>query len=428
VPSVGDTIRFRVINFVGPDYCSNYNEILTKVRVVGSAGIWVTDTLNPTADSLTLAEIQASSNTFDTNIYATDVAYFGAPSDLDANSRVFVVLTVQVNKIPLGVAGFVFGGDLFNRASCASSNLGEIFYSHVPDPTNVVGTGARTKASVLGQMPSLIAHEFTHNIQFSRRLVLASGNSLSSWEAEGQAVLAEEVVGHSVLGKMPGQDYGAAVAFQPGLGDRWYGFTGGGAFYVLALYYGWLGGSTKAVSAPELCTLFGNTSLVTPCDAFAFYGASWAFQRYVSDRFGPGYTGGEAALNRDLIGKNVTLIGVANIQGLGLGVGFDSLFSQWAGMLYVDGRVGGAAAPLTMTSWDMFNVFSSLSSDALRLVPLSRTFAAFADSRSVRGGSNAYTVLSAAAARPALGLRVRDAGDAALATGMKPQLWIVRLQ
>ena len=123
----------------------------------------------------------------------------------------------------------------------------------------------------------------------------------------------------------------------------------------------------------------------------------------------------------------MTLSGVANIQGLGLGVGFDSVFSQWAGMLYVDGRVGGAPATLTMSSWDMLNVFNSLPS-ALQLVPPSRTFAAFADARSVRGGSNAYTALSAAAARPALGLRVRDASDAALGTGMKPQFWIVRIQ
>ena len=67
-------------------------------------------------------------------------------------------------------------------------------------------------------------------------------------------------------------------------------------------------------------------------------------------------------------------------------------------------------------------------SDAFRLVPVNRTFTAFSDARSVRGGSNAYTLVSAAGARPALALRVRDNGGAVLGATLKPQLWIVRIQ
>lgn len=422
-PSVGDTIRFRITSFSDP--CNSFTEALTRVKVVGQRGVWVTDINNPATDSLTTAEIQGYSDTLDTHVYARDTTYFGAPSDLDNNQRIIIVLTIEVNKIPLGAAGFVFSGDLFSRSSCESSNLGEVFYSHVPDPGNVAGTGARSKSSILFQMPSLIAHEFTHNIQQSRRLVLASGQPMTSWEAEGQASLAEEVVGHSVLGNTVGQNYGASVAFASGLGLRWYG----GRFQDLAMYYGWLppGTSSKAADAPEMCTLFGSTSLTTSCDPFAFYGASWSFQRYLSDRFGPSYVGGEAALHRDWISKNVGLRGVPNVAAL-LGVSVDSLFAQWAATLYVDGRVASPPSPVSMSSWDLFNVFAAFVNDNLRLVPPNRTFANFSDSRSIRGGSTAYTRLSAAGARPAMALRVRDGSDNPLATTLKPQLWIVRLQ
>lgn len=425
-PSVGDTIRFRISGFSG-NPCDTIRSVLTRVRVVGSAGAWVTDVNNPPTDSLTLAEIQAYSDTFDTKIFAVDTLYFGAPSDIDNNQRIFIVLTIEVNRLPVGAAGFVFGGDLVSRSLCTSSNEGEIFYGHVPDPANVAGTGARSKAGILFQMPSLIAHEFAHNLQTSRRLVLASGIQLSSWEAEGQATLAEEVVGHSVLGNTTGQNYGAAVAFGTDAGERWYA----DGFVRLAQYYGWDGsGTTNAdtvPNAPALCTLFGSFTFTTNCAAAAVYGTSWAFLRHLSDRFGPTYPGGETQLHRDLIGKTVGARGVPNIEAL-LGLNFDSLFAQWGAMLYVDDRAPGATAPVTMTSWNMVNVFNAFVSNAFRLDPTARSWGTFTDARSVRGGSNAYTRLSSIGPRAALALRVRDQADGTLGTGLRPRLWVVRLQ
>lgn len=426
-PVVGDTIRFRIANLASPtNLCDTVRSVLTTVRAVGTAGVWVTDNNNPATDALTLAEIQAYSDTFDTKIYAVDTLYFGTPSDIDNNQRVFIVLTIEVNKFPVGVAGYVFSGDFFSRNLCVGSNQGEVFYGQVPDPANVAGTGARSKANILFQMPSLMAHEFTHNIQFARRLVLASGITLSSWESEGQATLAEEVVGHSVLGNTPGQNYGPAVAFGTNAGERWYA----GGFVSLAQYYGWDGSGTTAgdtvANAPAACTLFGSSTLVTNCDAFAFYGVSWSFLRYLSDRFGPTYPGGEAQLHRDVIGKTIGSRGVANIQAL-IGVNFDSVFAQWGGMLYADDRVPGVGTPLTMTSWNMLNIYNAVIPSA-RLRPTDRNWSAFSDSRSVRGGSNAYTRIVSGGARPALALRVRDPADATLATTMRPQLWIVRVQ
>jgi hypothetical protein len=419
---VGDTVVFRVPDADG-NACTGFKEITTVVQAVGTAGIWHRDIANPTADSLTTPDVQAYSDTFDMFIYPQDTLYFGPPSDIDANSRVEIVLSIEVNKFSGGIAGFVFGGDLFSRTVCASSDSSEVFYGHVPDPGNVATTGARSKASILFQMPSLIAHEFTHNIQSSRRLVLFGGTSMQSWEAEGQAMLAQEVVGHSVLGNTTGQNYTSSTALS-GQGDRWYGQ----GFDLLTEYFGRLPGGGKAPGAPELCTLFGTVSLSTPCDPFHFYGASWSFQRYVSDRFGPTRMGGETQLHRDLVSQNPGLSGAENWEAV-LGLSLDTLHTRWAAMLYGDGRVTGLEAAMAMSSWDLFEILGSYPSDEFRLIPLERSFADFNDARSVRGGSTAYTrISSAAGARPALAVKVRDSGGGVLGTTLEPRLWVLRTQ
>jgi hypothetical protein len=430
VPNVGDTLHLHVPNIDNPFTGSNEPTdgacdsigIDVVVKTVGSAGIFVTDLNNPAADSLTDAEIQAHSDTFDLHIYAADTTYFGTPSDRDANQRVFVVLTIEVNKLLSGqIAGFVFAGDLFSAAICASSDDGELFYGHVPDPGNVSGMGARQKSNVLFQMPSLIAHEFAHNIQQSRRRLLGRSNLLSTWEAEGQATLAEEVVGHSILGNTSGMDYGASVALS-GPGASWYRFI----FDRLAWYYGWAGGGTRNANAPDECTLFGTQALNdgTPCEPFWFYGASWAFQRYVADRFGQSYPGGETALTKDWIAKN-DLSGVQNVEAL-LGVQFDSVFARWAAQNYVDGRPGVASdTSLQMASWNVHDILSSRSA-AAPLAPAQQTFGNFAITEQVRSGSTVYTLLVSGASRPALAVRVRDLSDLVLGTANRPQLWIVR--
>jgi hypothetical protein len=431
VPNVGDTLQLRVPNVDNPftgtgdptDGACDSIQIDAVVRAVGSAGIFVTDLNNPAADSLTDAEIQAHSDTFDLFIYAADTTYFGEPSDLDNNQRVFVVLTIEVNKLLSGqIAGFVFAGDLFSAASCASSDEGELFYGHVPDPGNVAGTVGRSKNSVLTQMPSLIAHEFTHNIQQSRRIVVLNRSRLlATWESEGQATLAEEVVAHRILGNTSGMDYGASVALSPP-GSSWYRFI----FRRLGWSFGWNDGGGKNLNAPDECTLFGTQALNngTPCEPFWFYGASWAFQRYVADRFGQSYPGGETALTKDWIAKS-DLSGVSNVEAL-LGVQFDSVFARWAAQSYVDGRSGVASdTSFQMASWNVHNVLNALNVSA-PLTPAQQIFGNFAITEQVRSGSTVYTLLTTGVSRPALAVRVRDLSDAVLATATRPQLWIVR--
>jgi IPT/TIG domain len=430
-PAVGSTITLHVPNIDGTNACMSFTTIQALVRVVGSAGIWVTDVQNPASpDTVTTADIQVYSDSFDARYYATDTSYFGHPSDLDNNGRVLVVMTWQVNKMAHGrLLGFVFAGDLFPPAQCAESNVGEMYYGEVPDPNNTAGTIARTKATVLARLPHLISHEFTHVIQFSQRLVLNSGVPLTSWEAEGQATLAEELVGDTILGNTSGQNYGRSVAFGT-TGFNWYIDD----FSKLSAYFGDTGSTGQVATAPDQCTLFGSVQLNGPCDVTSFYGASWSFQRYVGDQFGPTYTGGLHQLTRDWITKNVTLQGTANVQAL-LGLSTtDTLFVNWAGMLVLDDLNNGTGsswvpAQFRMTSWNLASIDSAFTQVGLGWInPPVRGYTTFADTRAVRGGSTSYTLLITAAAHPALAIALTDPSGNLLSTGLRPFLWIVRVQ
>jgi hypothetical protein len=426
VPSVGDPISFNVVDVDAvSDFCNNFITINTTVRVVGDHGIFVTDDTNPSLpadDSLTLAEIQAFSDTFDADIYDMLIANFDAPTDIDDNGgRIFVVLTWEVNKFDIGAAGFVSGTDLLDPLSCAASDEGEIFYGYVPDPNNTAGGPfAQSKAGVIGNMPALIAHEVTHTIQTSRRN-LAGGPQMASWEAEGQADLAKELLGFSQRGDMPAQDYGDALLQTWGLGDALYAQR----FSRLGRYFGWDLGTGKIASAPELCSLYSFTS--TGCKSAYFYGASWSMHRMILDQFASN-DAERQQLEKDWISANPMLTGRANVEAL-TGIDFDQLFAEWAAMLYVDGRVTPLAAELEMTSWDLFNIYENTFHSSLSLVPNARTYGAFSDTgKSVIAGSTYYTTLTAAGARGALAVRLRDGADAVLGTTLSPRYWIVRLQ
>jgi len=428
-PNVGDTLTLHVPNLNSSDLCSSFNVIRGVVRAVGSAGIWEQDVANPTTDSLTQADIQAASNQFDARIYATDTAYFGHPSDIDGNGRVIILLTRQVNTIPR-LLGFVFLGDLVPASVCAGSNGAEIYYGEVPDPDNATGGGARSKSAVVAEMPQLIAHEFTHVIQYSRRLILNDGAPMAGWEMEGQATLAEELAGHATLGNTAYQNYGADVAFSAA-GNAWYTDE----IVKLASYFGDLGSGFQSPDAPDQCTVYGSTNLPVPCDFAAFYGASWILQRYINDQYGPGYPGGVTQLTRDWVGKNLQLSGTANIAAL-LGVDYDSLFVRFATALALDDQDNGTGtdwvpAPFRITSWNSASLADFLAGHGLGwLRAPSMSFVTGAGGiRGVRGGSSAYTMLQAPASHTAASFRVYNpiTGSSVDAL-LRPELWVVRIQ
>jgi hypothetical protein len=428
--AVADTVAIRVPGW--RDQCTQFSPIDAVVRRVTERAVWLEDAANPVGYAP--ADLEALATLFETHAFDADVAYFGTPSDQDGNGRVAIVLTKEVNRISYEIAagdplfflvGFSKAVDFVPRTTCPSSNEGEIVYLLVPDPEGTLGT-AVPAATALATSLQLLPHELTHVLQHGRQLLRPGGVlAAPEWELEGQARLAEEVVGHHVTGLSPGQNYGFEVVVNsPRMTDvDWYV----GSFVDLLIYYGLVPPDHRAENAPEQCSWLGmdregndgpcasNNSLV--------YGVSWSFLRWLSDQFGPGFPGGEQALHRALVDNSHA--GFAAIEDV-VHAPIDSLLAQWAAALYVDDRVPGAAARLTLPSWNLFDIETKTRFRELgRLLPRERPFAPFADQVSVRGGSTAYFRVSGAG-RAATALRAQGAGGGPLPPHMR--LWVVRLQ
>jgi hypothetical protein len=430
--AVGDTVAIRVPHM--DDQCTQFTPISAVVRRVTPRAVWLEDAASPADGAFTPADLDALGDLWESYAYDTDVAYFGTPSDLDGNGRVGIVLTGEVNRIshemapddPLFFLGaFSKAVDFVARSACPSSNEGELVYLLAPDPTGALGRAVTAEdARAIGL--ALLGHELTHVIQNARHILRSTGPvAAPSWELEGQARLAEEVIGHAITGRSPGQNYGFDVAVDrsPPANVEWYV----GSFVDLLDYYGLVPPDRRAEGAPEQCSWLGmvHDGNDGPCasnDALV-YGVSWSFLRWLSDQFGPTYPGGEQALHRAIV--DAGRVGFGAVEDA-VHVPIDSLLAQWAAALYVDDRTPGAAARLTLPSWNLFDIESRTRyRDVGRLLPRERPFAGFADQVTVRGGSTAYFRVGGAG-RAAAAIGARDAAGGPLPAHMR--LWTVRLR
>ena len=415
----GDVLSVRI-----PDrernICQNSLTLSVTVKKVGTHGIFLEDNANPSG-GFTAADYQALSDQFDALIYATDVAYFGEPTDYDENTRIAIVITKEVNKID-NLLGEVFPQNLVPQSICPASNDGEFFYGRAPDPNGAAGI-AYTDSAAKADAPLIIAHELAHVIQIGRRIEYPQATDLqSTWEAEGQATFAEEVNGYGAAQLSPGQNLGRDVAFNGGanpLPTSWFVDP----FVDLAVYYGFQTRDTRVSGAPEQCSWLGIRSAGNsgPClSGREPYGVSWSFLRWLSDHYGGQFPLGEKGLHRALIDNAFS--GFATVSNV-IGQPIDALLAQWSAMLYADDRIPGVDEKLTMKSWNLVSIEQGIVATG-RLVPYSFSFGygSFGGGLRVRGGSTAYYVVSGT--RAATAIRVRNASDGPLPANMR--VWVVR--
>jgi hypothetical protein len=432
--NVGDNLPVRVINRE-TNLCSQFTTVTAIVRAVGQFAIWLEDTTN-SSGGYTSADFQAMAAQFDATVYPVDVDYFGAPSDLDSNGRIAILVTKEVNKYD--ILGFVTSADY--SPTCQAGNNAEIFYAIAPDPDNTNEDDQYSRDDALRDAPVLLAHELVHIIQFTRRL--AAGAPLpTTWELEGQATYAEIVGGFAATGRAARQNYGFNTIFNcsepPGQScqteidpNDWFIFT----FIDLLLYYGFNANcdvdtpgncDIPIAGAPEQCTWVatptqGNNG---PCTGGGreVYGVPALLFMWLADQFGPSFAGGDQEVTRRLVDSNLTgFNAVANVVGQPIG----TLLAQWAASLYVDDRIANPHPRLTLPTWDLFG-FENRLRESAHLKPRERTFSTFTDNVQVRAGSTAYFRVSGAG-RPATLVRVRGAGEAILPNTV--QVWVVRLQ
>src|SRR6185369_4143796 len=248
------------------------------------------------ANGFTAADFQKLGASFDDPIYDTDVGTFGAPSDIDSNCKVIILLSPVVNELtPRNssgfISGFFFGCDLQTVAVCSGTNQSEMFYLMVPDPLGTHGD-PRTAATVLQAVTPVLAHEFQHMINFSARR-----NLDALWLSEGMAHMAEEVVA-------------AAYAAR---GDAFTAQTFRAQNYLRASLY--LRDSTSvSLIADELP---GSLDL---------RGGAWLIVMYMTGQYGNG------------ILRTLTQSTLSSVQNVAAATGktWGSLLSDWAVALWAD--------------------------------------------------------------------------------------------
>jgi hypothetical protein len=370
---VGDTVT---VNVNGVDACTNAVYHKARVAAIGTHAIILDDVGNP-RPGFTDADYARYAARFDTLVYPLDVGAFGTPTDIDGNGHIGLIFTYAVNQLtPRNsgsyVGGFTFSRDLFplvatSRAeACAASNVGEFFYLLAPDPVGTYGS-PRSTLFVDTNTTAVVAHEFQHLINSSRRLYINNSATFEAkWLDEGLAHEAEELLFYRESGlasrsNITGPVIQSAATVKSAFGRDMAGNAGRYRSYLLA----------PAKSSPYAA----NDSLSTR-------GGAWSLLRYLADRRGT--SDGDVFMRL----VNSTDSGMTNMQAI-FGQDLATQVRDWAVSNAVDDMASTDPA-LQQPSWNWHSVYPSPAVNTPYPLPITTMQNATSYSGSVTAGGAAY--------------------------------------
>ncbi|HJQ19216.1 MAG TPA: Ig-like domain-containing protein, partial [Gemmatimonadaceae bacterium] len=337
--AVGDKVSVNVNSF---DFCANPTIHRARVAAITKTAVVLADTANPDG-GFTDDEYRSFGEVMDTLVNPLDTLAFGAPTDIDGNGRSVILFTRAVNELtPTGspngiVLGFYYLRDLLPSVSplgnCPGSNVGEMFYMLVPDPTGTINGNQRDKAFVEHVTAGTIAHEYQHLINASRRMYVTRAPRVDeeSWLNEGLSHIAEELLFYRATGLAPRSNLGAS-AFALGNPAR---------DALMTYQLNNLRRYREYLKAPE------DDSPLAANDDLGTRGASWAFLRFIADR--------TRTTDGDFWHRlvNSQLTGVPNLDAVLAGTRFTSLdlLRDWSLSVLTDDIVAEPPA-LQQPSWN----------------------------------------------------------------------------
>jgi len=349
-PQVGDIFTENV----SADACTNIQKHGTRVVAISTQAIVLADTLNPTG-GFTTADYQRFAARFDTLVYPLDVNNFGQPSDIDGNGKIIILFTRAVNELTPAnsssyVGGFFFGRDLFpltdtpQAQGCAGSNTSEMFYLLAPDPTGAINNNVRRTGFVDSVTTSVLAHEFQHLINASRRLYVTQNvlDFEEQWLDEGLAHEAEELLFYRESKLSPRSNIPLAtlqasnqvrIAFNEDMASN----AGRYRSYLL--------------KPSENSPFRGDDSLETR-------GATWSLLRYLADRKAGSAGASDAPTWQALVSTART--GIDNLSSV-FGADLPARVRDWNIAHYTDDLVTGVPSEFTHPSWNFHNIYPALS-------------------------------------------------------------------
>jgi hypothetical protein len=350
-PQVGDIFD---INVEVDDACGNIKKRGARVVAISTQAIVLADTANPTG-GFTAADYQRFAVRFDTLVYPIDVNNFGAPTDIDNNGKIILLFTRAVNELTPAnsssyVGGFFFGRDLFPTTDtqvaqgCAGSNTSEMFYLLAPDPTGQVNGNVRRTGFVDSVTTSVIAHEFQHLINASRRLYITPNvqDFEEGWLDEGLAHIAEELLFYRESNLTPRANITlpmlqASTQTRNAFNEDMSSNAGRYRSYLL--------------KPSENSPFRADDSLETR-------GATWSLLRYLADRKAGSASASDAPTWQALVSTART--GISNLSAV-FGNDLPARVRDWNIAHYTDDLVAGSPVEFTHPSWNFHNIYPALS-------------------------------------------------------------------
>lgn len=326
-PRVGERVRFHVLDSAG-----GFQEVESVARLVSARVALFVDVETPSA-AFSEADLQGLASDLDDPVFRIVTDAFGAPSDVDGNERVIILLTPAVNRLTPSasagyVGGFFFGVDLLPTRN--NSNRAEVLYAMVPDPSGEFGA-PRSRELVLGALPAILAHELQHMVHFNERmLVRQAAKNEALWLQEALAQSAETLVGDSLLRR--GETARAARYLEP-------------TYHRARVFL-------QEPSPVSLLVSAGGGSL-------GERGAGWLFLRYLQGH----HPRGGAELLRSL--TRTTRAGLENVEAT-TGRSWSDSFSDWSVATFTDGL---DHLPMDRLQYPDFDVRAELGGGAYPLVP-----------------------------------------------------------
>jgi hypothetical protein len=219
---------------------------------------------------------------------------------------------------------------------------------------------------------SVIAHEFEHLINASRRMYVTPNvqDFEENWLDEGLAHSAEELLFFHEANLQPRSNI--TLAKLKSSNQIRYAFNRDQASNT--------GRYGSFLEAPSLNSPFrGDDSLETR-------GATWNLLRYLVDRKAGGSTGSDAATWQLLV--NTTRVGITNLAAV-FGNDLPARVRDWNISHYTDDLVAGVASEYTQPSWNYRDIFPGLQGGGPYPLKVTSLGAAGASGKLI-GGSAAY--------------------------------------
>ena len=385
-PQVGDVLTLNVSS----NACDNIVLRGSRIVAIGTQSIVVADTLNPTG-GFTQADYQRFAARFDTLVYPIDVENFGVPAALGPEGKIVLFFTSAVNALTVAksesyVGGFFFGRDLFPVTSsttlegCRGSNTRNVFYLLAPDPAGTVNGNIRRTGFVDSVTTAVLAHEFQHLINASRRLFVNQNADFSEtvWLNEGLSHVAEELLFYHEGQSGPQRNLDVAALR---------------ASRVLVNAFN-NDQSSNASRYREYLNAPSANSPIRNDDSLATRGATWDFLRYAADRKTRG-GGTDASVWQALVNSQTS--GIQNLKQV-FGVNLGAMLRDWSVSNYADDIVPGVTVDFTQPSWNWHSIYPAFGTNSTYPLPVNPLVAATTSGSVIPGGAAYYRFSVAASA------------------------------